>query len=162
MDGSLGIFIEGLVAVLLVVTIGYCVLVNRKLEQLRSNQSELRQIIRELNAATGQAETAIAALRTTADASEEAVAKAVEESRELVAQLRAELTEGQALLAKIAAIVRAQRQAARPGAAAAAGPAPDRTGTVQPLRASAVGIGLLNAQARDAAGPHIRRRRSVA
>lgn len=60
---SLGIAIEALVAVLLAVTIGYCVLVNRKLIQLRSDQSELKVIVRDLHAATGQAEQAIAGLR---------------------------------------------------------------------------------------------------
>ena len=45
---SLGVAIEVLVAVLLAVTIGYCVLVNRKLVQLRSDQSELKMIVREL------------------------------------------------------------------------------------------------------------------
>ena len=42
------------VAVLLAVTIAYCLVVNRKLEQLRSDQSDIRVVIRDLSAATGQ------------------------------------------------------------------------------------------------------------
>ncbi len=67
MSGSfLGLIIEGLVAVLLLVTIGYCVVLNRRLKRLRSDEASLRATIIELVHATEIAEKAISGFRETA------------------------------------------------------------------------------------------------
>lgn len=142
MGNSLGFVVEALVALLLMVTIGYCILVNRKLEQLRSDQSELRQIIRELNIATGQAETAIATLRESAQSADGNLTEKIDTADALAARLSGEVARGEALLSKLSLLSRMPRVAEAPPAPQ---PAP-RSG----LRASAVGIGLLNAQRRSA------------
>jgi septal ring factor EnvC (AmiA/AmiB activator) len=149
MGTSLGFVVEGLVAVLLMVTIGYCVLVNRKLEQLRSDQSELRQIIRELNAATGQAETAITVLRQSAQSAETTLRATADEADNLAACLADEMAKAETLMSKLTMLTRACAQ--RPAPA----PAPAPVSQAAPrseLRASAIGIGLLNAQRRSADG----------
>lgn len=63
---SLGLMIEGLVAVLLLVTIGYCVVLNRRLKRLRADEASLRATIIELVHATEIAEKAISGFRETA------------------------------------------------------------------------------------------------
>lgn len=62
---SLGLLIESLVAVLLLVTIGYCVVLNRRLKRLRADESSLRETIAELVRATSIAEQAIEGLKGT-------------------------------------------------------------------------------------------------
>jgi len=64
-SNSLGMTIEMLVAILLVITIGYCVLLNRRLKQLKSNELSLAATISELVTATEIAERAIAGLKET-------------------------------------------------------------------------------------------------
>jgi hypothetical protein len=137
---SLGIAIEALVAVLLAVTIGYCVLVNRKLIQLRSDQSELKVIIRDLHAATGQAEHAIAGLRESAQLADQTLVQQIERVRTLDEQLRTNIGKGESLLAKFAAMPRAP-QARRPATSAAEEQS-------EPIRQNAIGLGMLNAQRR--------------
>ncbi len=67
MVGSgLSILIELIVSLLLVVTISYCFIVNRKLTAIRADQSGLRQVIGELNRSSERAELAIAEMRRAA------------------------------------------------------------------------------------------------
>ncbi len=63
MNHSLGLMIETLVAVLLVVTIGYCMLLNNRLKRLRSDEHSLKAVIAELITATEIAERAIGGLK---------------------------------------------------------------------------------------------------
>lgn len=63
---SLGLLIEGLVAVLLLVTIGFCLVLNGRLKRLRADETSLRQTIAELVRATEIAEQAIEGLKETA------------------------------------------------------------------------------------------------
>lgn len=149
MGGSLlGVMIELLVAVLLAVTIAYCVLVNRKLVQLRSDQSELKTIVRELHVATNQAEHAIAGLRQGAQNADRSLTQQIERVRELDEQIVTNIEKGEALLLKLSAVTRGQRSQPPDGTGAVQGPQ-----TAQPIRHSQVGIGLLNAQRRGDAAP---------
>ena len=140
---SLGVAIEALVAVLLAVTIGYCILVNRKLDQLRSDQSELRMIVRELNHATGQAEQAIAGLRKGAHIADESLGQQIERVRALDENLLAGISKGEALLVKLSAMQSMQQKQGSASATARQ--------QAQPIRQSAVGIGMLNKQRRNRA-----------
>ena len=45
MSHSLGLVIEGLVAVLLVLTIGYCRLLNKRLKRLKADEQSLKATI---------------------------------------------------------------------------------------------------------------------
>ncbi len=140
---SLGVAIEALVAVLLAVTIGYCVLVNRKLIQLRSDQSELKIIVRDLHGATGQAEQAIAGLRESAQMADETLGQQIQRVRALDEQLISNIGKGESLLAKFATMQRA------PQTQAAASPVAREQG--QPIRQNKIGLGMLNSQRRKQA-----------
>ena len=65
MNHYLGIFIEGTVAILLVVTIGYCFILDRRLRRFRADENLLKATIGELITATEIAERAIAGLKLT-------------------------------------------------------------------------------------------------
>ncbi len=145
---SLGFVVEALVALLLVVTIGYCYLVNRKLEQLRSDKSELRSIVRHLHRATGQAELAIGALGEMAGSAEQELNSRIARAQELSARLESGVDKAEALLSKLTVIAGA---ASKRGA----GTSPDRAlgqapaaPPAKPIRHSEMGLGLLNAQRR--------------
>jgi hypothetical protein len=66
MSDGLGMIIEILVAILLMLTIGYCMMLNRRLKLLRADEGALRVTIGELITATEIAERAIAGLKVTA------------------------------------------------------------------------------------------------
>jgi hypothetical protein len=61
----MGMMIEALVAILLMFTIGYCWLLNRRLKLLKSDEKSLRATISELVTATEIAERAIGGLKLT-------------------------------------------------------------------------------------------------
>jgi len=63
MNHTLGMMIETLVAVLLIVTIGYCMLLNNRLKRLRADEHSLKAVIAELVTATEIAERAIGGLK---------------------------------------------------------------------------------------------------
>ena len=65
MSHSFGIVIEGLVAVLLMMTIGYCMLLNKRLKRLKADEHSLKATIGELITATEIAERAIGGLKHT-------------------------------------------------------------------------------------------------
>src|SRR5437762_12844788 len=65
MSHSLGIAIESLVAVLLLLTIGYCMLLNARLKRLKADEHSLKAVIAELITATEIAERAIGGLKHT-------------------------------------------------------------------------------------------------
>lgn len=83
MIGSgLSVVIELIVSLLLVVTIGYCFIVNRKLTALRTDQTGLRQVIIELNRSSDRAEQAISQMRQTAQSVDGEMASNVEAARQ--------------------------------------------------------------------------------
>src|SRR2546423_5114181 len=63
MSHSLGIGIESLVAILLMLTIGYCMLLNTRLKRLKADEHSLKAVIAELITATEIAERAIGGLK---------------------------------------------------------------------------------------------------
>ena len=65
MSHSFGIVIESLVAVLLLLTIGYCMLLNTRLKRLKADEHSLKATIGELITATEIAERAIGGLKHT-------------------------------------------------------------------------------------------------
>ena len=91
MNHSFGFMIEALVAVLLVVTIGYCMLLNKRLLRLKADEQSLKATIGELITATEIAERAIGGLKhTVRDVNEnlgEQIAAATDLSERLIRQL---------------------------------------------------------------------------
>ncbi|VAV89629.1 hypothetical protein MNBD_ALPHA06-834 [hydrothermal vent metagenome] len=64
---TLSLAFEILVSLLLIITIGYCFMLDRRLKALRNGQDGVRSSILELVQATGQAEQSVQALRETGD-----------------------------------------------------------------------------------------------
>src|SRR6202012_5480843 len=65
MSHSLGVATESLVAILLMLTIGYCMLLNKRLKRLKADEHSLKATIGELITATEIAERAIGGLKLT-------------------------------------------------------------------------------------------------
>lgn len=144
----LGIIVESLVAGLLAVTIGYCVVVNRKLESLRADKSDLRAIIRDLYAATGHAETAIGTLRVNANTLEATLGEQIGRAQKASKRISEELDRGDALLSKLAVI--AKNHSAREEAVREAQRAAAISQSAKRPR-SRVGLGLLNEKTQQSA-----------
>lgn len=81
------LLLEGIVCVLLAATIGYCATVDRRLKAMRSGQDGLRDLIRDLGAATEQAASAIAHLRDASNATGQALGEQVKRGRALADEL---------------------------------------------------------------------------
>jgi hypothetical protein len=109
-----GLVIECLVAVLLLLTIGYCLILNRRLARLRADEGSFRATIAELVAATDSAERAIAGLKMTVRDCDDSLGERLRASEAVREELAGELSRGQQLLARIARIVAAAQEGRRP------------------------------------------------
>ena len=127
MTGSwISIAIEVVVAVLLSITIGYCVLLNTRLKRLRADETQLRATIGELVRVTEVAERAIGDLREAATECDRTLAKRVREAEYFSVEIAREIGEGSQVLERIMQITRTAR------ATAAAEPAPTSGGAALP------------------------------
>jgi hypothetical protein len=138
MSHSLGIVIEGLVAVLLVLTIGYCMLLNKRLKKLKADEQSLKATIGELITVTEIAERAIGGLKHTVRDVNENLGAQINVATALAEQLKAQLAEGDHVvrrLSKIAIAARPLAAHAEPVEAPAAAAAP--AGRVSAARANA-------------------------
>ncbi|MEW6643621.1 MAG: DUF6468 domain-containing protein [Pseudomonadota bacterium] len=128
MNHSMGMIIETLVAMLLVATIGYCMLLNSRLKRLKADEQSLKATIAELITATEIAERAIGGLKLTVRECNENLGSRLNAATDVVADLDKRLLEGDDLLRRLSRIVSAGRpretQSVQPVAAAAAPSAP--------------------------------------
>lgn len=81
------LMLDLLITVLLTITVGYCFLLNRRLSALRSGQDGLREIIRNLNEATGRAQSGIEQLRRTSESIGHELTSKIKHGRELADEL---------------------------------------------------------------------------
>jgi uncharacterized protein YlxW (UPF0749 family) len=103
---NIGILVDGLVSVLLILTIGYCVALNRRLKMLRSDEATLKQTIAELITAAARAENAISGLRSAAGETETALTDQTREANRLSEKLAEHVVAGEGIMVRLAAIVR--------------------------------------------------------
>ncbi|WP_417689772.1 DUF6468 domain-containing protein [Roseibium sp.] len=120
----IGMIIEGLVAVLLLVTIGYCFTLNKRLQRLRADEETLRATISELMTATEIAERAILGLKATANEADKTLGARLADAQEMSAELAAQVGEGEKIFNRISQIAEAARTAATHRDTAQAAPAP--------------------------------------
>ncbi len=118
MSHSLGIAIESLVAILLMLTIGYCMLLNKRLKRLKADEHSLKATIAELITATEIAERAIGGLKLTVRDVNENLGSQLAAAAELSLQLKKQLAEGDAVFRRLSRIAIAARPAPEPEAAA--------------------------------------------
>jgi Domain of unknown function (DUF6468) len=114
MSHSFGIAIESLVAVLLVLTIGYCMLLNARLQRLKADEHSLKATIGELITATEIAERAIGGLKHTVRDVNENLGDQLASAAQMSQQLRNQLAEGDNVIRRLSRIVVAARPAAAP------------------------------------------------
>jgi hypothetical protein len=107
MTNSIGIGIELVVAVLLIMTISYCMMLDRKLRHLKSDEHSLRATISELITATEIAERAIAGLKLTVEECETGLGARLRSADRFTADLDRSTAVGKALLERLMQIVTA-------------------------------------------------------
>src|SRR6202043_2536315 len=109
MSHTLGIAIESLVAILLLLTIGYCMLLNTRLKRLKADEHSLKATIAELITATEIAERAIGGLKHTARDVNENLGSQLASAAEMSLQLKKQLAEGDNVVRRLSRIVAAAR-----------------------------------------------------
>lgn len=109
MSNTFALMIEGLVALLLVTTIGYCFVLNRKLVRLRSDETALRATIAELVTATDIAERAIAGFKLAIRDCDVTLADRLSRAEQMSADMAEQLDIGQDVLKRITMIAEAAR-----------------------------------------------------
>ena len=114
MSHSFGVAIESLVAILLLLTIGYCMLLNTRLKRLKADEHSLKATIAELITATEIAERAIGGLKHTVRDVNENLGNQLASAAQLSPQLKSQLAEGDNVIRRLSRIVIAARPAAGP------------------------------------------------
>jgi hypothetical protein len=119
MSHFLGIVIESLVAVLLMLTIGYCMLLNKRLQRLKADEHSLKATIGELITATEIAERAIGGLKHTVRDVNEHLGSQLTAASQMSANLKIQLAESDGVIRRLGKIAAAARplQEAPPAAA---------------------------------------------
>ena len=119
MNHSLGLAIESLVAVLLVLTIGYCMLLNARLKRLKADEHSLKAVIGELITATEIAERAIGGLKHTVRDVNENLGSQIAAATAMSDQLKKQIVESDHVVRRLSKIAIAARpQSASEGEAA--------------------------------------------
>jgi chromosome segregation ATPase len=121
MSHSLGVAIESLVAILLMLTIGYCALLNKRLKRLKADEHSLKATIGELITATEIAERAIGGLKHTVRDVNENLGTQLASAAEMSEQLKKQLSECDNVVRRLSKIAVAARP---PGAAPEPAPPP--------------------------------------
>ena len=111
MSHSLGIAIESLVAVLLMLTIGYCMVLNSRLKRLKADEHSLKATIAELITATEIAERAIGGLKHTVRDVNEHLGSQLTAAAQMSDQLKKQLAEGDNVFWRLSKIAIAARPA---------------------------------------------------
>ena len=111
MSHSFGVVIESLVAILLLLTIGYCMLLNSRLKRLKADEHSLKAVIGELITATEIAERAIGGLKHTVRDVNENLGNQLTTAAQMSLQLKKQLAEGDNVLRRLSRIVTAARPA---------------------------------------------------
>ena len=114
MSHLFGIVIESLVAILLMLTIGYCMLLNKRLKRLKADEQSLKATIGELITATEIAERAIGGLKHTVRDVNENLGNQLTAAAQISLQLKKQLQEGDNVLRRLTRIATAARPASAP------------------------------------------------
>ncbi|MDE5440629.1 chemotaxis protein [Bradyrhizobium sp. CSA207] len=119
MNHSLGMAIETLVAILLMLTIGYCILLNKRLMRLKADEHSLKAVIAELITATEIAERAIGGLKLAVRDVNENLGSQLAAATQMSDQLYKQLGEADNVVRRLSKIAIAARPVTNPEMAAA-------------------------------------------
>ncbi len=104
MNPTFGLVIESLVAALLLLTIIYCTMLNRRLKLLRNDEQSLKATIAELITATEIAERAIAGLKVTVRECNDNIGGQLSTAAEMCAQLDTHIHAGESVMHRLSRI----------------------------------------------------------
>jgi hypothetical protein len=119
---GIGLAIESMVAILLVLTIGYCIVLNSRLKMLKADEQALKATISELITATEIAERAIAGLKLTVRDCDLSLGERLRNAEQLSAEIAGQLDDGRTVLERLTRIALAARQPETPVPAVAIAP----------------------------------------
>jgi hypothetical protein len=111
-----GFLVESMVSILLLLTILYCVRLNKQLRLLKADEQTLRATISELITATEIAERAIAGLKSTMREGEQSLGERLQRVESVSGDIERQLSAGEQLLARLTRIAGAARPAEEPAA----------------------------------------------
>jgi chromosome segregation ATPase len=114
--------IESLVAILLLLTILYCIRLNEQLKRLKADGTSMQQTISELMAATESAERAIAGLKQTVREADETLGERLKSAERFSTEMRQSTSAGAEVLDRLTKIAGARRSTAEREEAPAAPP----------------------------------------
>jgi hypothetical protein len=120
MSFNLGYLVESMVSCLLLLTILYCVRLNKQLRLLKADEQTLRATISELITATEIAERAIGGLKSTMLDGEKSLSERLARMESITAELDERIAAGEDLLARLTRIAKAGSPSAEPASLAAA------------------------------------------
>ncbi|MGB9118665.1 DUF6468 domain-containing protein [Bradyrhizobium sp.] len=109
MSHSFGVAIESLVAILLMLTIGYCMLLNARLKRLKADEHSLKATIAELITATEIAERAIGGLKHAVRDVNENLGNQLTTAHQMSSQLKKQLQESDNVIRRLSKIAIAAR-----------------------------------------------------
>ena len=109
MSHAFALIIESLVAVLLALTIWYCMLLNKRLTRLKADEQALKATISELITATEIAERAIAGLKLTVRDCDQNLGERLRTAERFSADMERQLMAGEEVLHRLVRIVSASR-----------------------------------------------------
>lgn len=120
MNHILGLAVESLVTILLLLTIGYCMVLNKRLKRLKADEHSLKATISELITATEIAERAIGGLKATVRDCNDNLGNQIASAAEMTERLQTQINLGNDVVRRVSRIALAGRN----GAEAEVMPAP--------------------------------------
>lgn len=126
------LLLEAIVCVLLLATIGYCAVIDRRLRAMRAGQDGLRVLVRDLNTATDRAASAISLLSNANETTGRELGERVARARALADELGLMLEAGNGIADRLANFENRRAASAVPQPAAGPRSAPVPQG--RPLR----------------------------
>ena len=143
MSNGLGLMIESLVAILLLLTIGSCILLNKRLKKLKADEQVLKATISELITATEIAERAIAGLKLTVRDCDSTLGERLRAAEHFSTEIVRQVKAGEEVLVRLTKIAVAGR-----GLGHQAGGAPAPSPAAPDVKATAVAAQAFAARAR--------------
>ena len=122
MSNGIGLLIESMVAILLLLTIGYCIVLNSRLKLLKADEQALKATISELITATEIAERAITGLKLTVRDCDLSLGERLRAAEQLSGEIAGQLDDGKAVLERLTRIALAARPPGTAPAQSAIGP----------------------------------------
>jgi hypothetical protein len=145
---NFGLIIESLVSVLLLLTISFCMVLNRRLKKLKADEQALKATISELITATEIAERAIAGLKLTVRDCDQSLGDRLAAGEQLARELSRQIDSSKDVLSRLAQITIAARPAPQPVPMPAAAPIDAPPAAPDP-RATAAAASAFAARARQ-------------